>query len=126
MMREVIMPTNRVELPWPPRELYVSSQCHWRVKASIGNDFKSAIFHLCRDAGLVVPKSGQVNLALHFFPPSGDRFMDANDCVASYRYGIDGIAEALHIKTDHLILHPDVENGACWHACVRAEVEILT
>ena len=91
-----------VTLPWPPRALSPNSRAHWRKLASVKALYRRACWALTRDAVGVDwprPASGPVTVALEFVPPDR-RQRDLDNCVASLKAGLDGVADALQID-DH-------------------------
>jgi crossover junction endodeoxyribonuclease RusA len=95
----------QVTLPYPPRELSPNSRCHWRAKARIGKDYRRTVFYLCREANLSVAFNGKVHIALHFYPPDNRR-RDMVTMVASCKFLLDGLAEALKINDERFVIHP--------------------
>jgi crossover junction endodeoxyribonuclease RusA len=99
-------PYLKIVLPWPPSVLSPNAREHWRKIAQAKRNFRSDCFFLCVAAGI---KKGAitapVNLQFHFVPLNR-RMYDLDNLMASYKAGIDGIADALGIDDRHFSYLP--------------------
>jgi crossover junction endodeoxyribonuclease RusA len=93
------MTALHVILPWPPSTLSPNSRAHWRTLASAKAAYRRACWALTREAlGVDFPRplSGMVDVALEFVPPDR-RLRDLDNCIASMKSGLDGLADAIQI-----------------------------
>lgn len=101
-------------LPWPPKELSPNARIHWAKKAKITKAYRAAAHALTKQAGLVAPDDGRILLVLEFVPPDR-RHRDDDGCLASFKAGRDGIADALRIDDKRFVtqfsLSGDVVKG---------------
>ena len=87
-----------VDLPWYPRELSPNAREHWTVSARKKKEYKIACWALTKEA-ISNPQlpDGKINLTIEFFPPSR-RHYDLDNCLASIKAGLDGVALALGVN----------------------------
>jgi crossover junction endodeoxyribonuclease RusA len=83
-------------LPWPPKELSPNARVHRLAKAKFAKEYRYACWVLAKEAKLVAPE-GQVHLKITFFPPTRQP-RDLDNCLASIKSGLDGVADALGIN----------------------------
>ena len=93
-----------VTLPWPPRELSPNARGHWGAKARAAKKYRAACWALAKEAQLVAPE-GPIHVWLDFIPPSR-RHHDVDNCVASMKSGLDGLADALGVNDSRFVIHP--------------------
>lgn len=87
-----------VDLPWYPRELSPNAREHWSVSARKKKEYKIACWALTKEAiGNPQLPDGKINLTIEFFPPSR-RHYDLDNCLASIKSGLDGVALALGVN----------------------------
>ena len=87
-----------IELPWPPKELNPNARAHWAQKSKAAKIYRTACMVITRLSGAVAPE-GEVHLSITFCPPDR-RKRDDDNCLASFKAGRDGVADALGID-DH-------------------------
>jgi crossover junction endodeoxyribonuclease RusA len=90
---------NSVVLPWPPNELKPNARPHWAAKAKAAKSYRNACRLLAKKAKLVAPEEGPIQVVVTFFPPDR-RNRDDDNCIASFKSGRDGVADALGVD-DH-------------------------
>lgn len=96
---------GEVTLPWPQKALSPNSRCHWSVKAKSAKAYRYECFVLAKQAKVKVDWEGPVHLYLTFRPPD-KRHRDVDNCVASMKAGLDGLADALKIDDSRFRLYP--------------------
>ena len=82
---------DRIELPWPPRELSPNSRKDRRHTGDKRKAYKTACW--------TVAKAGKFrasHLDITFHPPDG-RKRDLDNMLGSIKYGLDGIALAMGV-----------------------------
>ena len=110
------MTNKTLILPWPPKELSPNARIHWAKKAKITKAYRNMARVLTMQAGIVAPAEGRILLVLEFVPPNR-RHRDDDGCLASFKAGRDGIADALGIDDKRFVtqfsLSADVVKGGC-------------
>lgn len=94
-----------VTLPWPPRELSPNGRAHWGAKARAAKQYRTACWALAKEAKVQIPDGDQIHLWIDFYPPSR-RKRDADNCLASIKNGLDGLADALGVNDSRFVVHP--------------------
>lgn len=86
-----------VTLPWPPKELSPNSRVHPQIKAKAAKMYRQACWALAKEAKL--PRQGvdSVSLEITFHWPDR-RKRDLDNCLASIKSGLDGVADAMGIN----------------------------
>lgn len=93
-----------IELPWFPRVLNPNVKAHWSAKYKAARKYKFDAFCLAKSKK--PPKNAPVyNLTILFFPPD-NRLRDEDNCIASIKSGLDGIANAYGINDNKFHLVP--------------------
>lgn len=99
-------------IPWPPSELNPNCRAHWAAKSSAVKKYRGDAYLLAKAAtgvytGLLVD--------LVFQPPNKQR-RDLDNCLASCKSALDGIADALSVNDRDfkltLSMGEPVKNGA--------------
>lgn len=114
-----------VTLPWPPRVLSPNSRAHWRKLASVKALYRRACWALTREAaGLDFPRpmSGMVDVSLEFVPPDR-RPRDLDNCIASMKAGLDGLADALQVDDRRFRLLAQMAAPGTVGGMVRVNIE---
>jgi crossover junction endodeoxyribonuclease RusA len=93
-MKEVI-------LPWPPSKLMPNRKAHWATKAKYAKEYRQACYKLTVEAGIKL-EDKKLELVITFFPPDKRR-RDWDNCIAAFKSGQDGFAEAIGVN-DHNFL----------------------
>ena len=86
-----------VTLPWPPKELSPNARVHHKAKARVAKTYREAAWALTKAAKLTGQGAGSVALEITFYWPDR-RKRDLDNCLASIKSGLDGIADALGIN----------------------------
>ena len=86
-----------VKLPWYSKEVSPNTRVHWAVESRAKRQHKELARIYTRNANVKLPSdTTRVLLNITFCPPSKRR-MDLDNCLASCKAYIDGIAEAIGI-----------------------------
>lgn len=92
-------------LGWPPKELSPNARVHWKTKWRAGKQYKLACWAEAKKAGLVVDWDGPISIGITFVPPSR-RHHDLDNCIASIKAGLDGLALALRVNDSRFVMEP--------------------
>lgn len=90
-----------IELPWPPKELSPNARVHWSKKSKAAKVYRTACKVITRLSGVVAPE-GEVHLSITFCPPDR-RKRDDDNCLAAFKAGRDGVADALGIDDNRFV-----------------------
>ena len=90
--------TLRILLPWPESSLSPNGRTYWRAQAIARKRQRRDAYLLCKSAGAehFVPV-GAVKVSLKFHPPDR-RVRDLDNCFASMKSAIDGLADAIGVN----------------------------
>ena len=88
-MKEVI-------LPWPPSQLMPNKKLHWASKAKYAKAYKQACFDITKQAQINAAND-KMRIVVTFCPPDKRR-RDWDNCIASFKAGQDGFAEAIGVN----------------------------
>lgn len=80
-----------IEIPWFPKELKANSRLQHRFAKKARSYYKSTCWEIAKDNKPAHKK--KYSLSITFHPPCGRR-RDLDNCLASIKYGLDGIANA--------------------------------
>ena len=89
----------KIILPWPPTLLSPNNRSHWAKKARAKSTYTNAAYCLTVGAkkNKTFPKDKTMPVVITFRPPS-KRHFDIDNCLASIKAGIDGVALALRVN----------------------------
>ena len=107
-------------LPWPPKVLSPNARTHWAAKSKAAKAYRHACFLLCREAALLVP-AGRALLAIEFVPPDRRR-RDDDNCIASFKSGRDGVAQALGIDDSRFVTQTKISDQTVKGGAVRVRI----
>lgn len=122
--------TYQIQLPWPPSKLSPNARVHWADKARAAKAYREECgwlfrqaFPLLTGAPTYCPASrlligGRLDLWIQFFPPDNRR-RDDDNCLAMFKAGRDGLADAMAIDDRVFISHPRVMDETGGHVIVR-------
>lgn len=90
--------THELEMPWPSKQLSPNARQHWSAAAKAKKAFRTRcrVLAEAQALGMVKNASGDVLVALTFFPPDR-RARDLDNLLASMKAGLDGLADAMGI-----------------------------
>jgi crossover junction endodeoxyribonuclease RusA len=100
----------KVTLPWPPSVLSPNARVHWTKKSKAAKSYKTACWALTKEARLVAPANGPIDLDIEFVPPDR-RHRDLDNMLASIKHGLDGVALALGVNDRRFRLRLSVSEG---------------
>lgn len=91
-----------IDLPWPPLDLQPNARSHgvWRARQTAAKRYKATCAILCRAEGLRKVGVEKAHLSLQFCPPDKRR-RDLDNMLASFKYGVDAISEAIGLDDYH-------------------------
>lgn len=107
-------------LPWPPKVLSPNARAHWATKSKAAKAYRSTCFLLCSQAGLAVP-AARALLSLEFIPPDRRR-RDDDNCVAAFKSGRDGVAQALGIDDSRFVTQLQISSETIKGGAVRVRI----
>lgn len=90
-----------INLPWPPKELSPNARNHWAVIARAKRIYRTECWAATKEVsnGIALIGNYKIPLEVTFYPPN-KRHYDLDNCLASIKAGLDGIADALQVN-DH-------------------------
>ena len=90
--------------PWFPKELSPNSRTHWAKLAKYKRDYRIEWWATAlKEARKIQLPKGKVSLTIEFYPPSR-RHYDLDNCLASIKSGLDGLADALQVNDNRFLL----------------------
>ena len=93
-----------IVFPWYPKELSPNSRLHWAKLAKFKKDYRIAWWAIAlKEARKINLPEGKVHLTIEFYPPSRRRY-DLDNCLASIKSGLDGLADALQVNDNRFLL----------------------
>jgi crossover junction endodeoxyribonuclease RusA len=107
-------------LPWPPKILSPNARAHWATKSKAAKAYRSACFLLCTQAGIITP-AARALLSLEFIPPDRRR-RDDDNCVAAFKSGRDGVAQALGIDDSRFVTQLQISPETIKGGAVRVRI----
>jgi len=81
-------------LPWPNKDMSPNSRVHHMQKASAKKHYRANCHILAKAKLQPKPKTPDLLLIITFNPPHGQKY-DRDNCLASIKAGLDGVADAL-------------------------------
>jgi crossover junction endodeoxyribonuclease RusA len=88
---------TEVVLPWPDARLNPNVRVHWAVKSPITKAARDAACYATKAAQARVDHDGPIALRVTFCAPD-KRQRDRDNCIASCKAYMDGIADALGVN----------------------------
>ena len=89
----------KLDLPWPPKELSPNARVHWAKLSHVKKKYKNDCMWICKGAKINHAVHNYVFVMLHIkFCPPDKRLRDTDNCIASFKAGQDGLAEALGVN----------------------------
>lgn len=84
-------------LPWPPRDLSPNARhAHWSALARAKKRFRLACAWQARAQGAARITAPALAISMTFSPPDR-RHRDLDNCIASMKAGLDGLADVLGV-----------------------------
>lgn len=86
-----------ITIPWPPRELSPNARhSHWSQLARAKRRYRAACAMQARVQGASRLSAQRLSVHLRFVPPDR-RARDLDNCIASVKAGLDGLADVLGV-----------------------------
>lgn len=91
----------KLELPYPPKELSpnASRKLHWGTRTRIKKQYQNECYILAR----------QVNprrvITLTFHPPSNRPKRNIDNAIASFKHGLDAVAQAWKLDDSEILIN---------------------
>ena len=82
-----------ISLPWPMRDLSPNVRTHWTKLSKARATYRQACRIEAQKQGLKKIDAESLHLDITFYPPSLRQY-DLDNCLASIKSGLDGIADA--------------------------------
>jgi crossover junction endodeoxyribonuclease RusA len=86
-----------IVFPWFPKELSPNARIFWAQKAAIAKVYRKAWYVLALRVRERVDPAAPIALTVTFHPPDR-RPRDLDNCIASIKSGMDGLADALGVN----------------------------
>lgn len=83
-------------MPWPSPKLSPNARVHWAVLAREKKAYRQACGWQAKAQGALPIKANKLEVAFTFYPPTKRR-IDLDNCIASIKSGIDGIADVIGV-----------------------------
>lgn len=93
-----------IYLPWPAKELSPNSRCHWAIKAKAAKKARRLAGLETMASGIKIAGKSHIDLFVVFHAPD-KRLRDLDNCIASLKSTLDGIADGLHVNDRLFRLH---------------------
>lgn len=113
--------TDTLTLPWPPRVLSPNARSHWAKKSAAAKSYRRMCHLLCLQSELIAP-AGRMLLDLEFVPPDARR-RDDDNCLAAFKAGRDGLADALGIDDSRFITRLQMSRETVKGGAVRVRIK---
>lgn len=101
-------------LPWPYEALWPNARPHWAAKAKATKAYRFAAKSMCRGAAPGV-------IRVTFCPKPFGPMPDKDNCIAAFKAGQDGIADALKVNDRDLVFVHEF-GGRCKEGAVIVEI----
>jgi len=120
----------QIKLPWPPAKLSPNARVHWADKARAAKAYREECgwlfrqtFPLLTGAPTYCPAQallvdGRLPMWIDFYPPDRRR-RDDDNCLAMFKSGRDGLADAMAIDDRVFISRPCVMDETGGYVIVR-------
>ena len=98
-------------LPWPPRQLNPNVRhAHWSILARAKRQYRTACALTARSQGAMHLDATELAVSLQFVPPDR-RARDLDNCIASMKAGLDGLADVLGVDDSRWTLTATMARG---------------
>jgi crossover junction endodeoxyribonuclease RusA len=109
-------------LPWPPSGLSPNARHgHWAQLAHLKRRFRTACSYTARTQGAARLDTDRLAVHLRFFPPDRRR-RDLDNCIASMKAGLDGLADVLGVDDSRWRLSAEIPVDGAIGGFVKVEV----
>lgn len=110
----------KITLPWPSPDLSPNARIHWGRKSRAVKKYRHDAFWAAKEKGVPFLHK-EINLRITFIPPT-NRKRDEDNCIASIKAGLDGIAQAWGINDTNFHIAEHSIARARKPGCVIVEV----
>lgn len=93
-----------IKLAWPARQLSPNYRGHWSRKAKAAKIARQVAGWNTKASGIKINGDGWIDLCIVFHPPDKHR-RDRDNCIASIKSLLDGIADGLGVNDNRFRLH---------------------
>lgn len=93
-----------ISLPYPPAELNPNSRTHWAKKSKVTKACRIRAAWETKAAKVKVDWEGKIDVHISFYPPD-KRPRDLDNCIASVKSFLDGVADGLGVNDSRFNLH---------------------
>jgi len=94
---------DKLTLPWPPRTLSPNAREHWAAVANAKKKYRLDAYLLAKQSKWDFPADGPIHLDIEFIPPN-KRAHDLDNCLASIKAGLDGLADGWNVNDKRFTL----------------------
>jgi crossover junction endodeoxyribonuclease RusA len=94
---------DKLTLPWPPRTLSPNAREHWAAVANAKKKYRLEAYLLAKQSKWDFPADGPIHLDIEFIPPN-KRAHDLDNCLASIKAGLDGLADGWNVNDKRFTL----------------------
>lgn len=99
-------------LPWPPSALSPNARpTHWASLARAKKSYRHACAWTARSQGASLLLANRLAVHLRFVPPDR-RGRDLDNCIASMKAGLDGLADVIGVDDSRWTLTAELAGGA--------------
>lgn len=86
-----------IELPWYSSKITPNSRTFWRKKDEIRAKYKEDCYYIAKECEYRCASGVKIGVKIIFHPPD-KRARDLDNCLASIKSGLDGVAMALGVN----------------------------
>jgi crossover junction endodeoxyribonuclease RusA len=94
-------------LSWPPKELSPNARIHWGEKHKVAKTYRIDAGWATKASKDQVIGEGMIDLKIIFYPPNKQQ-RDLDNCLASIKSGLDGIADGLGVNDSRFRLSCEI------------------
>lgn len=117
-----------LRLPWPPRGLSPNARGHWRPKNDRAQDYKRIAWGMALAQNIRRVTAHEPVVVITFHPPDRRR-RDLDNCLASMKAALDGIATAWGVDDSRwairMSMGEPVKGGCVMVECRDAGVQMI-
>lgn len=108
-------------IKWPPAELNPNSRTHWSTKGRIAAAYRQYCYDVAKQQPAMEIAPGLDIVVRTTFSPPDRRNRDVDNMLASFKSGLDGIAEALGVNDSRFRIHIE-KDLPIKHGMIQVEV----
>lgn len=111
----------KITLSWPDKHLSPNDRSHWAKKAPIKAAYRNEGYWKAQKLGVTLPPERH-HISIIFYPPT-NAHRDIDNCLASLKNALDGIADGLGIN-DKYFRPITIDFGDADKLNARVEIDI--